>query len=357
MVDIILGAFFGDEGKGQCVNNLCDEPSVHQKTVVVRFSGANQVGHNVTCNGLNHCFRNFGSGTLKNVSTYWSEYCVCDLHTVLTEALELQSLGIKPKIIFSPFCELVTPFDVINQWNNSANRSHGTVGTGFKSVLDRVKNGYSLTILDAQNLLILREKVYNIGEHYYNMNSNMPMTNLNDWIFEVNKMANFFQIADISCLNKFDHIIFEGSQGILLDQKHGVMPFCTPSNTTSKNAMKIIHNLHISDNVRVNYVCRPYITRHGNGPLLTSTSILDIDDQNNQYNDFQKTFRSCEFDVDLLAHSIKIDSYYSVGSEHRVVFSHGNELTKKLYDKVKTTLPSKLGMYIDFASFEYENWL
>ena len=177
MIDIVLGAFFGDEGKGQCVNNLCNEDSI-----VVRFSGANQVGHNVVHDGIQHCFRNFGSGTLKGVPTYWSDYCVCDLHTLLIEMTELHKLGITPKIIFSPSCELVTPFDVIHQWNNVDNRKHGTVGTGFKSTLDRVKDGYHVTMLDATNLLVLREKVHNIGRYYYKLVSNVPTTNLDDWI-------------------------------------------------------------------------------------------------------------------------------------------------------------------------------
>lgn len=347
MINVVLGTFFGDEGKGQCVNNLCTDD-----TIVVRFSGANQVGHNVRHNGIDHCFRNFGSGTLKGIPTYWSEYCVCDLHTLCLELAELQQLGIAPKIIFSPFCELVTPFDVIYQWNNSANRTHGTVGTGFKPTLDRIKNGYSLTIADARNIFILREKIFNIQRNYYDFSSNVPVTNLNDWIIGVNKMANAFEMYDIEYLNNYKDLLFEGSQGILLDQKHGVMPFCTPSNTTSKNAIEIINKLDRKETPIINYVCRPYITRHGSGPLLTTTPIIEVDDQNNQWNDFQKVFRACEFDIELLKHSINIDSLYSKGCIHMVIFSHGNELSEDLYTKVYNLL-SVNGVGL----FEYEDLL
>lgn len=347
MVNIVLGAFFGDEGKGQCVNNLCTED-----TIVVRFSGANQVGHNVLHEGIQHCFRNFGSGTLKGVPTYWSSYCVCDLHTLLLEMNELYQKGITPKIVFSPFCELVTPFDVINQWNNTDNRQHGTVGTGFKSVLDRVKNGYSLTFADARDLLILKEKVYNIGRYYYKIEDNsVPSINLNDWITAVNRMANTFEIKNIGYLNKFKNIVFEGSQGILLDQKHGVMPFCTPSNTTSKNAFEILRRLNRTEYPIVNYVCRPYITRHGNGPLLTTTPMINIEDCNNQWNDFQKDLRACEFDIDLLEHSIDIDMLYSGSAIHNVVFSHGTEVSKELKYSVE-----ELDVFV-VRRFEYEKWL
>ena len=345
MIEIVLGSFFGDCSKGQCVNNFCDKNSI-----VVRFSGANQIGHNVKHNNLQHCFRNFGSGTLKGVPTYWSEYCVCDLHTVFLEAAELHKIGILPKIIFSPFCELVTPFDVISQWNNSDNRKHGTVGTGFKPTLDRVKNGYSLKIIDAKNLYVLREKVYNIAEHYYHLDSTTPMQNLNDWIYEINTMANKLPIFNLEYLNNFKNLIFEGSQGILLDQIHGVMPYCTPSNTTSKNAMEIIHKLNRNDSINVNYVCRPYITRHGNGPTLSDKPILNVEDQNNPWNDFQKSFRSYEFDIELLKHSLMIDSYYSLGTDKTIVISHGNELSQELFYKIsELNLPIKI--------FEFEKWL
>lgn len=349
MINIVLGTFFGDEGKGQCVNNLCPENS--DNTIVVRFSGANQVGHNVRHNGIDHCFRNFGSGTLKGIPTYWSEYCVCDLHTLFLESLELKQLGIVPKIVFSPFCELVTPFDVITQWNNDNNRAHGTVGTGFKSTLDRVKNGYSLTIADARNIFVLREKVFNIQNHYYQFDGYVPMNHLNEWILEVNKMANFFQLKHIDYLNNFEHIIFEGSQGILLDQKHGVMPFCTPSNTTSKNAIEIINKLNRRETPNVWYVCRPYITRHGSGPLLTTTPIIEIEDDNNQWNDFQKGLRACQFDIELLKHSVSIDYLYSKELTHAVVFSHGDQLSSELQSKVYD-----LALIDGTASFEYETW-
>ena len=348
MVDIVLGTFFGDEAKGQCVNNLCCKDSI-----VVRFSGANQVGHNVIHDNFKHCFRNFGSGTLKGVPTYWSEYCICDLHTVLIEIAELQQIQIVPKIIFSPLCELVTPFDVISQWNNKENRSHGTVGTGFKSTLDRIKNGYSLTILDATNLLVLKEKVYNIGRYYYKYDSEGISVNINDWIVAVNRMANTFELRNLDILNNYEHLIFEGSQGILLDQKHGVMPFCTPSNTTSKNAFEILKKIgRQNDCPIVDYVCRPYITRHGEGPLLTTTKILDISDKNNLWNDFQRSFRACEFDINLLKHVLNIDYQYSENATHRLIFSHGKEVPNSLIQKIISETNISL-----IQKFEYEDWL
>lgn len=334
------------EGKGQCVNNYCKDNSI-----VVRFSGANQVGHNVRYNNIEHCFRNFGSGTLKGTPTYWSEYCICDLHTTLLEYVELKKKGIIPKIIYHPLCQLVTPFDVISQWTNSDNRCHGTVGTGFKACIDRIKNGYSLTILDALNYQVLKEKVYNIQNYYYKFESNTPVIHLDKWLEEVHSMAKLIEISDISILFHYDNLIFEGSQGILLDQIHGVMPFCTPSNTTSKNAIELLNKLGFTKDILVNYVCRPYITRHGNGPLLTSTPIISIDDSNNQWNDFQKSFRACKFDINLLLHALRIDKIYSEHCSHKIIFSHGKDVPCELIDQIWNITN------YDIEVFEFENWL
>ena len=215
-----------------------------------------------------------------------------------------------------------------------------------------VKSGYSLTIVDALNYQILKEKLYNIQKYYYKFEENSISTSLEGWIESVHTISKFIEIADIDFLNGYSNIIFEGSQGILLDQKHGVMPFCTPSNTTSKNAIDIISKLNIDvRDIMVNYVCRPYITRHGNGPLLTATPIINVDDSNNPWNDFQKSFRACKFDICLLEHSLRIDNIYSKNCNHRLIFSHANELSDDLLNLIQTKLN------IPILKFEFETWI
>ena len=343
MPSIVLGSFFGDEGKGQCVNNLCKGPT----SLVVRFSGANQVGHNVTHNNIHHCFSNYGSGSLKETPTYWSEYCVCDPYTAVREGLDLIAKRIKPTIYYSPLCQLVLPCDVWSQWSNADNREHGTVGTGYKAVLDRVKAGYSVTMVDALNPIILREKLRNVMKYYYKVESSeLPGFNYDEWVYNVSKYVNNVELVNLEdIMYTFNDVIFEGSQGILLDQRFGIMPHCTPSNTTSQN----IWNLITPDSVTTYYVCRPYITRHGNGPFCTNTKVIEVEDPNNQFNDFQKSFRGCEFDIELLKHSLRIDSIFNKSNEKVIVFSHLDELDDKVLKQVKD-----LGFQV--CGFEYEKW-
>lgn len=322
------------------------------------------MGHNVDHNNIHHCFSNFGSGTLLNIPTYWSEFCLVDPFTAILERDVLRSKGIEPKIIYSPFCELITPFDVWYQWGNVQNREHGTVGVGIKSTLDRIKHGYHLTISDAQNSLVLREKLKSIQTNYYKMSGIIKKDfSIDKYIEGVYDYVSKVELKTPEQLmkdNKYFHKIFEGSQGILLDQKHGIMPWCTPSNTTSENAIELLRRMgylkgtHLMPMpIKINYVCRPYITRHGPGPLLTSTSVLDVEDENNNYNEYQKSFRSCEFDINLLKHSINIDKLYNSDLDNEVIrniiFSHGKELDEELEKKVKEEFK-----HFGFVKFEYE---
>ena len=69
---VVIGSNFGDEGKGLTVDYLC-----HQGAgVVVRFNGGAQAGHTVCLDRLRHVFSHFGSGTLRGVPTYLSQFFI-----------------------------------------------------------------------------------------------------------------------------------------------------------------------------------------------------------------------------------------------------------------------------------------
>lgn len=330
MNEIVLGSFFGDEGKGQTVHNLCKQHP-RAKTIVVRFSGGHQVGHTVRHGELEHTFSNYGSGTLLGIPTYWSRYCTVDPITAIGELRDLNKLGVSPEIIYHPLCEVVTPFDVISQWNNEENLKHGTVGTGFKSTLDRVAAGYHITVQDCTNIMVLRTKIASLIKNYYNFSSELPMCNIDNWCVEVYEYFKSVSISDERCILSFKFRVFEGSQGILLDQRFGIMPYCTPSNTTCQNAMEIVSRLNIK-NVHTNhvYVIRPYITRHGNGPIPSTKPVIEVNDPNNKYNEFQKTLRAVEFDAELFWHSMSVDSIFiprHASHRRQLVVTHKDEIS------------------------------
>lgn len=330
MNEIVLGSFFGDEGKGQVVHNLCKSHPLKQ-TIVVRFSGGHQVGHTVRHGKLEHTFSNFGCGTLLGVPTYWSQYCTVDPITSIKELQDLNKLGIHPEIIYNPLCEVVIPFDVITQWNDKKNLKHGSVGTGFKAALDRVAAGYHITVVDCLNPLVLREKIIAILDNYYNLDGYDIMLNVNDWCLQASGYFNSVNIKSETYLNQFTFKVFEGSQGILLDQKFGIMPYCTPSNTTCQNAVEIINKLE-KEETRNIFVIRPYITRHGNGPIPSMKDVIEVNDPNNKFNEFQKTMRCIKFDSKLLEHVVIVNSIYRVpGSSNMLYLTHSDETNDSFF--------------------------
>ena len=85
------------------------------------------------------------------------------------------------------------------------------------------------------------------------------------------------------------------------------------------------------------YVIRPYITRHGNGPIPTSKPVRKVEDPNNKFNEFQRTLRAVEFDVELLQHSLLVDStFYPRHYSHRkvLVITHKDEITSQFNDEL-----------------------
>ena len=308
----VVGPFFGDEGKGQTVHNYCKRLS--GGTVVIRFSGGPQSGHTVRYKGTTHIFSNFGSGTLLDLPTYWSHHCVIDPVAAICEREDLKKLGHEPFVIYNPNCEVLLPYDKISQVTDSINLMHGTVGTGYKKCLDRVKAGFHLTILDCMNLHVLKYKVGSMLVNYYgNLTTDDGVTvNIDQWCYDVYDYFHSVAVWSYAGLGSYDNLVFEGSQGILLDQTYGIMPYCTPSNTTCRNIVDIIG----SANVIPIYPVRPYITRHGSGPIPSPNQSIDVVDTTNVYNDFQKSLHAVEFDIELLKHSIMINesSYLTLDS-------------------------------------------
>jgi adenylosuccinate synthase len=166
-ISIVLGLGFGDEGKGSLINTVClnsDNP------LVIRFSGGHQVGHTVVVGDKRHVFSNFGSGSLLDVPTYWSEYCTVDPIGVFNEQKALNTIGIAPRLYFNANAMVTTPFD---KWQNitlDSKSGHGSVGVGFGTTIQRNEDHYHLYVRDLLYPNIRDIKLKLIQENYYKYN-------------------------------------------------------------------------------------------------------------------------------------------------------------------------------------------
>ncbi len=311
IIMVILGSQFGDEGKGLMTSYMTQKIIEAGRTpLVVRFNGGNQAGHTVVHNDKRHVFSNFGSGTLQGANTYWSEFCPFSPFSFLNERAALNPIH-KPYV--HALCPVVTPYDIFQNREEEKSNKHGSVGVGFGATIKRHEAYYKLYVKDFLYEKILIAKLKNISDYY------KKWLDIDNYIMAVREVKEYIQIVDVdneeSILTKYK-LIFEGAQGILLDQDFGFFPNVTRSNTTSKNALSILTKNDITwqSEDDIFYVTRTYQTRHGNG-FMTNEDIeiplelKNIENETNVFNKYQGNFRKSFLDIDLLNYSIGCDTF------------------------------------------------
>lgn len=345
---IVIGSQFGDEGKGRTTDNLCSQTIDYgrkiEKKIVVRFSGGQQAGHNVRIGDITHIHSNFGSGTLRGVPSYFSEHCTVYPLTMYREEQVLKSKGITPELYLHPLAKVTTPFDVVYNRLTEKRNGHGSCGLGISATMKRNnETGYKLYAIDLSNRILLEEKLENIYQYYYSKIENH--TERMEFIkLQREEMREFMGCLDLMTFNiksydyiknNYQNIIFEGSQGILLDMDHGVFPNVTFANTTSKNALEICNKLGIEKhNISIHYVTRCYQTRHGAGWMSNNDEIelINTEDEINVFNEWQKNFKIGELDYNLLNYALDIDQIYSEGIRKYLVVTCLDQRPKFKFD-------------------------
>ena len=317
---IVVGSIWGDEGKGITTDFLC-RGKTRKSTIVVRFSGGQQAGHNVKINGVSHVHSNFGSGTLRGVPSYFSHHCTIYPVTIYREAHELYKKVDTIEIYYHPLVNVTTPADVAFNRLTAPQTNHGSCGIGVGATMKRnLETPYKVYGVDLLHLDTLKEKVESIYQYYCGLlNMDYPrLKKLKEVYEEESKyfwkyVENIeFDIQGYEFLKQYSYIVFEGSQGILLDMDHGIFPYVTFTNTTSKNALSIARNLGIED-IEIFYITRCYQTRHGVGWMSNEDEIklINNEDEINKFNEWQKGFRVGEIDYNLLNYAYSIDNIYS----------------------------------------------
>lgn len=303
---IVVGLGFGDEGKGLVTNELCKKAN---NPIVIRFNGGHQAGHTVVQNGHRHVFSSFGSGTLLGVPTYWSKFCTVYPTALMNEYDKIA--GLNPVLFIDPDCPVTTPYDV---HFNKLNNVHGSVGVGFGDTLKRTEAHYGLFASDILHPSVLKIKLQMIGKYY---GFELPM---NQFIQDCK------DVLQVVCIRKpigdewGTDMIFEGAQGVLLDQKYGFFPHVTRSNTTSKNALALLGQWN--GYTEVVMVTRAYHTRHGIGPMgEEGIELTNNTHETNVYNDYQHHFRTGPLDIDLLSYSISCEENESPYVNKKIVMT------------------------------------
>lgn len=323
----VIGAGWGDEGKGHLVDALSASSPV--AAVVVRFNGGAQAGHTVVSDmGRRHVFHHVGAGALAGARTHLSQYFVHHPMLLQAELADVQGLGGSTQISADPRGAVTTPWDMlINQAveRMRASGRHGSCGLGFGETLERHSNlEFALSVADLSSadlparLSALREnwvprRLAQLGiaglspeEAGVLANDDVEAVFLED----CRALADTVKIAGDHELASADRVIFEGAQGLQLDQSIGVFPHVTRSNTGLTNVLKICAEAGL-ESLEAIYITRAYATRHGAGPLPYSSDQLndfEVVDPTNQPNAWQGAMRYAVLDLDGLAAGIAADN-------------------------------------------------
>lgn len=322
---IVIGLGFGDEGKGLTTSFLSNRS---ENSMIVRTNGGHQAGHTVVVDGHRHVFSNFGSGTLQGYPTYWSEYCTFSPIGVLNEYNALKKVkGLEPKLYVHPLCPVSTPFDKQFNCALEKEKQHGSCGVGFGATIQRQEDYYKLFVQDLFHERILWQKLLAIKSYYAKKGCNTDVS-MEDFMYVCNEVKKIITVDySKNILSLGYDFVFEGAQGVLLDQDFGFFPNVTRSNTTSKNPLQFIFDNNLSNRAsEIFYITRAYQTRHGNGFMTNENIFSELKLKNNEKetnvtNEWQGKFRTSVLDIDLLNYALECDSNFSRGIKKNLVIT------------------------------------
>lgn len=322
---VIIGANFGDEGKGLAADALAAR---NRDAAVIRFNGGAQAGHTVvTADGRRHVFSHFGAGSFLGAVTFLSRFFVVQPSIFAREAAELAEIGLGPAVYIDPDAQVTTPFDVfINQWveETRGNTRHGSVGVGFGETIERCERGFPLATRDLSDDKHIMEILTRIRDVWLpirlaklgvpptaeRQRTAADSTVIRRYIEQIDILRNSTTPAPIDAVLTRENIVFEGAQGLLLDMDRGFkFPFVTRSNTGLKNVLALATDAGI-EHLDVIYLTRAYLTRHGAGPLsneMPKLAFADVRDPTNLPNPWQGSLRFAPLDLDFMRTTIADD--------------------------------------------------
>ena len=345
----VIGKNFGDEGKGYTCSRLA---SSLKKSLIIKHNGGGQAGHTVEDPEGKWRFihHQIGAGAEYHVPTLFADSFMPDLFQLGKEVKDFTELfGFQPILYSEKNARITTIDDVLLNMGAELARGknrHGSCGMGIEECVQRNAAGYGITVEELatwsnQDLLdrlkqIRKEytgrrikilgiqapasskamKQSNIrnpstastastssnptnsstfSNPYYEMLNNETV--LENFVEEVKENVKLLTLvdADRKWLEGFQHLIFETGQGLLLDQDYETYaPHLTSSKTGIYNSAIFLEKRGLTLDEAI-YVTRPYVTRHGNGPLPCEVDPSELpgvgEDLTNQPNEWQGTLR------------------------------------------------------------------
>ena len=358
----ILGAQWGDEGKGKIVDLLTDRVKY-----VVRYQGGHNAGHTLIINGEKTILRLIPSGILHdNVTCLIGNGVVLSPDALMKEMGELEARGVnvRERLKISEACPLILPYHIAMDHareNALGKNKIGTTGRGIGPAYEDKVARRGLRVSDLFDKEAFAEKLkanleyYNFQlVHYYKVEP-VDFQKTLDEVFAVADMIKSM-VADITTLlhkarEAGENILFEGAQGTMLDIDHGTYPFVTSSNTTAGGVATGFGPRHLD---YVLGIIKAYCTRVGSGPFTTELFDdigAEIARKGNEFGSVTGRPRRCGwFDAVAVRRAVQINSISGFCMTKLDVLDGFEEL------KICTAYKLPNGEVVEYAPLAAKDW-
>ncbi len=273
---VIVGAQWGDEGKGKIVDFCAKDADC-----VVRYQGGANAGHTIIADGRTLKLQILPSGVLYSKQLLIGAGVVIDLQILSNEIEQVKSLGIDVNLVISGKAHVTLPYhNALDQkWEISREEKKiGTTGHGIgPTYADKMRRHgvrmEELTREDYQEKIRININIANkILHHILNDDQYIDFDEIMRYIREVGPRMRDY-IGDVSkivneALDNEQNVLFEGAQATMLDIDHGTYPYVTSSNPIAGGACTGV-GVGPTRIDQVLGICKAYTTRVGAGPFPT----------------------------------------------------------------------------------------
>jgi|TARA_R100000501_G_scaffold5804_1_gene12800 adenylosuccinate synthase len=315
----VIGAQWGDEGKGKIVDWLAARADV-----VVRFQGGHNAGHTLVVDGKVYKLSLLPSGIVRGTLSVIGNGVVLDPWALVREMETLREQGVTitpAQLRLSETCPLILPFhrdlDGLRE-DASGEGKIGTTRRGIGPAYEDKAGRRALRVCDLRDLARVGPQLDRIEAHHNALRAGFGVDPIDraELVAELEKIAE--QVLPFAGpvwrdLNEArlqgKRILFEGAQGVLLDVDHGTYPFVTSSNTVSGTAASG-SGLGPSAAGYVLGIVKAYTTRVGSGPFpteLEDATGQKLGERGHEFGTVTGRRRRCGwFDAALVRQSIAI---------------------------------------------------
>jgi len=353
---IVVGAQWGDEGKGKIVDFLTKKAGI-----VARYQGGHNAGHTVVINNEKYILHLIPSGILhKNTTCIIGNGVVVEPSALIHEIDELRKRGISvsDNLLLSKNAHLIMPYHIALDRANEKARGKKCIGTTGRGIGPAYVDKMGRTGIRVGDLLHPEAFIEKLGLNLKHINFLLktlyksPVFNarkiFNEYIEYGRKLKKHIADTDIvinNAISKGKNLLLEGAQGTLLDIDHGTYPYVTSSNSIAGGACTGL-GIGPTKISKVLGVVKAYTTRVGSGPFPTEITDSTGEDIRTKGGEFGATTgrpRRCGWlDTVILRHAAMINGFSGIAITKLDILDGLDEI------KICTAYKYKGSIYKDF---------